>query len=48
MVVSKTDVGGFTEIEQGLEGLVHATGPLVSDSAKAGKKISQGAVRKAP
>lgn len=34
MVVSKTDFGCFIEIEQGLEGLVHATGPLVSDSAK--------------
>lgn len=34
MVVSKTDYGCFIEVEPGLEGLVHATGPLVSDRAK--------------
>jgi small subunit ribosomal protein S1 len=33
-VISKTDYGVFIEIEPGVEGLVHSTGPLVPDAAK--------------
>lgn len=35
MVVSLTDFGCFIELEPGLEGLVHSTGPMVTDEAKA-------------
>jgi small subunit ribosomal protein S1 len=34
LVISKTDYGVFIEIEPGVEGLVHSTGPLVPDAAK--------------
>lgn len=34
LVVSKTDYGAFIEIEPGVEGLVLATGPMVTDEAK--------------
>ena len=34
MIVSKTDYGCFIELEPGVEGLVHSTGPLVTDSAR--------------
>jgi small subunit ribosomal protein S1 len=34
LVVSKTDFGCFIEVEPGVEGLVHATGPMVTASAK--------------
>jgi small subunit ribosomal protein S1 len=33
-IVSKTDYGVFIEIEPGIEGLVHSTGPLVPAHAK--------------
>ncbi|CAN0598701.1 unnamed protein product, partial [Laminaria digitata] len=33
-VVSKTDFGCFIEIEGGVEGLVHISGPMVTDSAQ--------------
>ena len=33
-MISKTDYGVFIEIEPGVEGLVHSTGPLVPDAAK--------------
>lgn len=35
MVVSKTDFGCFIQVEPGVEGLVHATGNMVTDAAKA-------------
>lgn len=42
-VISKTDYGVFIEVEPGIEGLVHSTGPLVADQAKeALKKVSLG------
>lgn len=42
-VVSKTDYGVFIEVEPGIEGLVHSTGPLVPDDAKeALKKVAPG------
>ncbi len=34
MVVSKTDYGCFIQVEPGVEGLVHATGSVATDSAK--------------
>lgn len=34
MVVSKTDYGCFIQVEPGVEGLVHATGALATDTAK--------------
>lgn len=34
LVVSKTDFGAFIEMEPGVEGLVHSTGPIVTDTAK--------------
>lgn len=33
-VVSKTDFGCFIEIEPGVEGLVHTSGPMVTDTAQ--------------
>jgi small subunit ribosomal protein S1 len=33
-VISKTDYGVFIELEPGVEGLVHSTGPLVPEAAK--------------
>lgn len=43
LVVSKTDFGCFLELERGLEGLVHSTGPLVeSGDAAAIRKIDIG------
>ena len=34
LVVSKTDFGCFIEVEPGVEGLVHSTGPMVTSTAK--------------
>ncbi|MCA9549671.1 MAG: S1 RNA-binding domain-containing protein [Myxococcales bacterium] len=34
LVVSKTDFGCFIEVEPGVEGLVHSTGPMVTATAK--------------
>lgn len=34
MVISRTDYGCFIEVEPGVEGLVHSTGPMVTPEAK--------------
>jgi small subunit ribosomal protein S1 len=42
-VISKTDYGVFIEVEPGVEGLVHSTGPLVPEAAKeALRKVALG------
>lgn len=38
MVVSKTDYGCFIQVEPGVEGLVHSTGVVATDTAKAALK----------